>query len=213
MLGRAERHVDGVVTGHVAEGVAVHRAHGHAVDLHVGDRVALVGREREGLVSAIGHGHGAGRRDAAALTGRGGDGVLLPGEHVRGEVPGSNVEADALRSILDGHVLRVAAVDVRDVKAGLCTVSVKALQVQEREVRALVGSLGIGPVNIYAVLRGNPRVAIVGVNEVQVLHLVLTRGVGPAELLVNALPQRRGAVNSVRGDDVVEEQLRPGVGG
>ena len=68
---------DGVVGGDILKGIAVHRAHALAVHQHVGDGVALLGGDGEGLGRALLHGHRTGRGDGAALTGGGGDGVLL----------------------------------------------------------------------------------------------------------------------------------------
>ena len=68
---------DGVVGGDILEGVAVHRAHALAVHQHVGNGIALGGGDGEGLGRALLHGHLTGGGDGAALTGSGGDGVLL----------------------------------------------------------------------------------------------------------------------------------------
>ena len=68
---------DGVVGGDILKGVAVHRAHALAVHQHIGDGVALLGGDGEGLGRALLHGHRTGGGDGAALTGAGGDGVLL----------------------------------------------------------------------------------------------------------------------------------------
>ena len=111
---------DGVVGGDILEGVAVHRAHALAVHQHVGDGVALLGGDGEGLGRALLHGHLTGGGDGAALTGGGGDGVL-PGHgavlhrhqlHVihrqgGGVVGGVHIaegELDAVHRILGGNL-------------------------------------------------------------------------------------------------------------
>ena len=66
---------DGVVGGDILKGVAVHRAHALAVHQHIGDGVALLGGDGEGLGRALLHGHLTGGGDGAALTGGGGDGL------------------------------------------------------------------------------------------------------------------------------------------
>ena len=68
---------DGVVGGDILEGVAVHRAHALAVHQHIGDGVAFLGGDGEDLGRALLHGHLTGGGNGAALTGGGGDGVLL----------------------------------------------------------------------------------------------------------------------------------------
>ena len=54
---------NGVVGGDILEGVAVHRAHALAVHQHVGDGVALLGGDGEGLGRALLHGHLTGGGD------------------------------------------------------------------------------------------------------------------------------------------------------
>ena len=68
---------DGVVGGDILKGVAVHRAHALAVHQHIGDGIALLGGDGEGLGRALPHGHLTGGGDGAALTGGGGDGHIV----------------------------------------------------------------------------------------------------------------------------------------
>ena len=111
---------NGVVGGDILEGVAVHRAHALAVHQHVGDGVALLGGDGEGLGRALLHGHLTGGGDGAALTGGGGDGVLLghgavlhrhqlhvihrQGGGVVGGVHIAEGELDAVHRILGGNL-------------------------------------------------------------------------------------------------------------
>ena len=111
---------DGVVGGDILKGVAVHRAHALAVHQHVGDGVALLGGDGEGLGRALLHGHLTGGGDGAALTGGGGDGVLLghgavlhrhqlhvihrQGGGVVGGVHIAEGELDAVHRILGGNL-------------------------------------------------------------------------------------------------------------
>ena len=125
---------DGVVGGDILKGIAVHRAHALAVHQHVGDGVALLGGDGEGLGRALLHGHRTGRGDGAALTGGGGDGVLLGygavlHRHqlhiVDGQLAGSVLigmdiaegKLDAVHIVLGGHGNLCAAGN--DVVAGL----------------------------------------------------------------------------------------------
>ena len=125
---------DGVVGGDILKGVAVHRAHALAVHQHVGDGVALLGGDGEGLGRALLHGHLTGGGDGAALTGGGGDGVLLGHgavlhRHqlhvVDGQLAGSVLigmdiaegKLDAVHIVLGGHGNLCAAGN--DVVAGL----------------------------------------------------------------------------------------------
>ena len=125
---------NGVVGGDILEGVAVHRAHALAVHQHIGDGVALLGGDGEGLGRALLHGHRTGRGDGAALTGGGGDGVLLGygavlHRHqlhiVDGQLAGSVLigmdiaegKLDAVHIVLGGHGNLCAAGN--DVVAGL----------------------------------------------------------------------------------------------
>ena len=111
---------DGVVGGDILKGVAVHRAHALAVHQHIGDGVALLGGDGEGLGRALLHGHLTGGGDGAALTGGGGDGVLLghgavlhrhqlhvihrQGGGVVGGVHIAEGELDAVHRILGGNL-------------------------------------------------------------------------------------------------------------
>ena len=111
---------DGVVGGDILKGVAVHRAHALAVHQHVGDGIALLGGDGEGLGRALLHGHLTGGGDGAALTGGGGDGVLLghgavlhrhqlhvihrQGGGVVGGVHIAEGELDAVHRILGGNL-------------------------------------------------------------------------------------------------------------
>ena len=125
---------DGVVGGDILKGVAVHRAHALAVHQHIGDGVALLGGDGEGLGRALLHGHRTGGGDGAALTGAGGDGVLLGygavlHRHqlhiVDGQLAGSVLigmdiaegKLDAVHIVLGGHGNLCAAGN--DVVAGL----------------------------------------------------------------------------------------------
>ena len=125
---------DGVVGGDILKGVAVHRAHALAVHQHIGDGVALLGGDGEGLGRALLHGHLTGGGDGAALTGGGGDGVLLGHgavlhRHqlhvVDGQLAGSVLigmdiaegKLDAVHIVLGGHGNLCAAGN--DVVAGL----------------------------------------------------------------------------------------------
>ena len=125
---------DGVVGGDILKGIAVHRAHALAVHQHVGDGVALLGGDGEGLGRALLHGHRTGGGDGAALTGGGGDGVLLGHgavlhRHqlhvVDGQLAGSVLigmdiaegKLDAVHIVLGGHGNLCAAGN--DVVAGL----------------------------------------------------------------------------------------------
>ena len=125
---------DGVVGGDILKGVAVHRAHALAVHQHIGDGIALLGGDGEGLGRALLHGHRTGRGDGAALTGGGGDGVLLSygavlHRHqlhiVDGQLAGSVLigmdiaegKLDAVHIVLGGHGNLCAAGN--DVVAGL----------------------------------------------------------------------------------------------
>ena len=125
---------DGVVGGDILKGVAVHRAHALAVHQHIGDGVALLGGDGEGLGRALLHGHRTGGGDGAALTGGGGDGVLLGHgavlhRHqlhvVDGQLAGSVLigmdiaegKLDAVHIVLGGHGNLCAAGN--DVVAGL----------------------------------------------------------------------------------------------
>ena len=125
---------DGVVGGDILKGVAVHRAHALAVHQHIGDGVALLGGDGEGLGRALLHGHRTGGGDGAALTGGGGDGVLLGHgavlhRHqlhvVDGQLAGSALigmdiaegKLDAVHIVLGGHGNLCAAGN--DVVAGL----------------------------------------------------------------------------------------------
>ena len=125
---------DGVVGGDILEGVAVHRAHALAVHQHIGDGVALLGGDGEGLGRALLHGHLTGGGDGAALTGGGGDGVLLGHRAVLhrhqlhvvdGQLAGSVLigmdiaegKLDAVHIVLGGHGNLCAAGN--DVVAGL----------------------------------------------------------------------------------------------
>ena len=111
---------DGVVGGDILEGVAVHRAHALAVHQHIGNGIALRGGDGEGLGRALLHGHLTGGSDGAALTGGGGDGVLLghgavlhrhqlhvihrQGGGVVGGVHIAEGELDAVHRILGGNL-------------------------------------------------------------------------------------------------------------
>ena len=111
---------DGVVGGDILKGVAVHRAHALAVHQHIGDGIALLGGDGEGLGRALLHGHLTGGGDGAALTGGGGDGVLLghgavlhrhqlhvihrQGGGVVGGVHIAEGELDAVHRILGGNL-------------------------------------------------------------------------------------------------------------
>ena len=125
---------DGVVGGDILKGVAVHRAHALAVHQHIGDGIALLGGDGEGLGRALLHGHLTGGGDGAALTGGGGDGVLLGHgavlhRHqlhiVDGQLAGSVLigmdiaegKLDAVHIVLGGHGNLCAAGN--DVVAGL----------------------------------------------------------------------------------------------
>ena len=125
---------DGVVGGDILKGVAVHRAHALAVHQHIGDGVALLGGDGEGLGRALLHGHLTGGGDGAALTGGGGDGVLLGHGAVLhrhqlhvidGQLAGSVLigmdiaegKLDAVHIVLGGHGNLCAAGN--DVVAGL----------------------------------------------------------------------------------------------
>ena len=125
---------DGVVGGDILKGVAVHRAHALAVHQHVGDGIALLGGDGEGLGRALLHGHLTGGGDGAALTGGGSDGVLLGHgavlhRHqlhvVDGQLAGSVLigmdiaegKLDAVHIVLGGHGNLCAAGN--DVVAGL----------------------------------------------------------------------------------------------
>ena len=125
---------DGVVGGDILKGVAVHRAHALAVHQHIGDGIALLGGDGEGLGRALLHGHLTGGGDGAALTGGGGDGVLLGHgavlhRHqlhiVDGQLAGSVLigmdiaegKPDAVHIVLGGHRNLCAAGN--DVVAGL----------------------------------------------------------------------------------------------
>ena len=125
---------DGVVGGDILKGVAVHRAHALAVHQHIGDGVALLGGDGEGLGRALLHGHLTGGGDGAALTGGGGDGVLLGHRAVLhrhqlhvvdGQLAGSVLigmdiaegKLDAVHIVLGGHGNLCAAGN--DVVAGL----------------------------------------------------------------------------------------------
>ena len=125
---------NGVVGGDILESVAVHRAHALAVHQHVGDGVALLGGDGEGLGRALLHGHLTGGGNGAALTGGGGDGVLLGHgavlhRHqlhvVDGQLAGSVLigmdiaegKLDAVHIVLGGHGNLCAAGN--DVVAGL----------------------------------------------------------------------------------------------
>ena len=125
---------NGVVGGDILKGVAVHRAHALAIHQHVGNGVALLGGDGEGLGRALLHGHLTGGGDGAALTGGGGDGVLLGHgavlhRHqlhvVDGQLAGSVLigmdiaegKLDAVHIVLGGHGNLCAAGN--DVVAGL----------------------------------------------------------------------------------------------
>ena len=125
---------DGVVGGDILKGIAVHRAHALAVHQHIGDGIALLGGDGEGLGRALLHGHRTGGGDGAALTGAGGDGVLLGygavlHRHqlhiVDGQLAGSVLigmdiaegKLDAVHIVLGGHGNLCAAGN--DVVAGL----------------------------------------------------------------------------------------------
>ena len=111
---------NGVVGGDILEGVAVHRAHALAVHQHVGNGIALGGGDGKGLGRALLHGHLTGGGNGAALTGSGGDGVLLghgavlhrhqlhvihrQGGGVVGGVHIAEGELDAVHRILGGNL-------------------------------------------------------------------------------------------------------------
>ena len=77
---------------HVGKGVAVvGDRHADTVHLHVGDLIALVRGDGEGLVLALVHCYGAGGSNAAARTRRCGDGV---GVRLRFRLPAGLLEGD-----------------------------------------------------------------------------------------------------------------------
>ena len=70
---------DGVPLPHILKGIAAHRAYAPAVCQHIGDLIALLGTDGEGLAVAPLHPDSAAGADAAALAGGGGDGVPAGG--------------------------------------------------------------------------------------------------------------------------------------
>ena len=77
--GLGELGFDGVVGGHIGEGVAFHLANACAVHDHVADLITGGSGDGEGRALALGHGHGAVGGNDAALVGGGRDGELLGG--------------------------------------------------------------------------------------------------------------------------------------
>ena len=88
---RSEAGDDGVIGGD-AGGVRGDRAHGAAVDQHVGDAVVGIGGDGEALVVAVVDGHRPAWRDGAVRAGAGSDHVAVDGE-ARGDL---EVGADAV---------------------------------------------------------------------------------------------------------------------
>ena len=70
---------DGVIGGHIGEGVAFHLANACAVHDHVADLISGGSCDGEGRALALGHGHGAVGGNDTALVGGGRDGELLGG--------------------------------------------------------------------------------------------------------------------------------------
>ena len=77
--GLGELGFDGVVGGHIGEGVAFHLANACAVHGHVADLITGGSGDGEGRTLALGHGHGAVGGNDAALRSGGRDGELLGG--------------------------------------------------------------------------------------------------------------------------------------
>jgi len=68
--------LDGMGSADILKGVGLHRADALAIDLDVGDGIALIWGDCEGLISALTDADAAGGRDGAASTGSCLDGVV-----------------------------------------------------------------------------------------------------------------------------------------
>ena len=68
--------LDGVVASDVLKGIRLHRADALAVNFDVGDSIARIRSNREGLISALVYMDTFGRRDGAAHVGAGVDDIV-----------------------------------------------------------------------------------------------------------------------------------------